>query len=87
MNAMIIDPIEIKKGAMYRIVANGGYFNYVMRATNIYNGFFMLESEAIGRQCIGWHSMRNGDVRVYRLDDPDRGAKKVEAPATPVQTQ
>jgi len=74
---IVTDPSEIQKGAQYRLVANAGHFNHLMRVTSIYNGFFMLESDVIGRQCIGWQSMRNGDVTVYRLD-PD---KKVELAA------
>ena len=82
MNALIIDPIDIKKGAQYRLVTNGGYFDHVMRVKSIYNGFFMLESDAIGRQCIGWQSMQNGDVKVYGLD-----SKKVEAPSILLNAQ
>ena len=79
---IVTDPSEIKKGTHYRVVANAGHFDHLMRVTSTYNGFFMLETASGGRHSIGWNSMRNGDVGVYRLD-PD---KKVE-PVTAAQQE
>ena len=58
---------EIVKGLQVRVVANDGHFNHIMTVRNTYNGFFMLDSTVVGRQCIGWNDMLNGSVTIYAI--------------------
>lgn len=63
MNSLM--PSEIVKGSYVRVVANEGAFNHVMYVRSTYNGFFMLDSAVVGRQCIGWNDMTRGTVYIY----------------------
>jgi hypothetical protein len=58
-------PSEIVKGSYVRVVANEGAFNHVMYVRSTYNGFFMLDSAVVGRQCIGWNDLIQGAVKIY----------------------
>jgi hypothetical protein len=62
-----LKPSEIKKGMQVRVVANDGIFDHILYVRSAYNGFFMLDSAIVGRQCIGWHDLNNGSVRIYAV--------------------
>jgi len=60
-----LTPSEIVKGTRVRVVANEGFFNHIMIVKSTYNGFFMLDSAIVGRQCIGWNDLTQGNVKIY----------------------
>ena len=58
-------PSQISKGMQVLVVANAGHFRHIMTVRSTYNGFFMLDSATVGKQCLGWTDMLNGSVYVY----------------------
>ena len=60
-----LTPSEIVKGSRVRVVANEGFFNHIMFVKSTYTGFFMLDSAVVGRQCIGWNDLTQGNVKIY----------------------
>jgi|Laugrefabdmm15sn_1035127.scaffolds.fasta_scaffold214069_1 hypothetical protein len=60
-------PSEIVKGSYVRVVANEGFFDHIMYVKSTYNGFFMLDSALVGRQCIGWRDITGGNVKIYAI--------------------
>jgi len=62
-----LTPSEIVKGSRVRVVANEGLFDHIMFVKSTYNGFFMLDSAIVGRQCIGWNDLTQGNVKIYSV--------------------
>jgi len=50
-----------------RVVANEGFFDHIMYVKSTYNGFFMLDSALVGRQCISWRDITGGNVKIYAV--------------------
>ena len=62
-----LTPSDITKGSQVRVVANEGFFNHIMYVKSTYNGFFMLDSAVVGRQCISWRELTEGYIKVYAV--------------------
>ena len=62
-----LTPSDIKKGSQVRVVANAGHFNHIMYVRSAYNGFFMLDSAVVGRQCISWRELTEGYIKIYAV--------------------
>lgn len=60
-------PSEIVKGSHVRVVANEGFFDHIMYVKSTYNGFFMLDSALVGRQCISWRELTEGYIKIYAI--------------------
>jgi hypothetical protein len=58
---------EIVKGTHVRVVANEGFFDHIMTVKSTYNGFFMLDSVVVGRQCVSWRELTEGYIKIYAI--------------------
>ena len=65
MNPLL--PSQISKGMQVLVIANAGHFRHIMTVSSTYNGFFMLDSDKVGKQCLGWNEILNGNVNVYTV--------------------